>query len=183
MRRKSITSEMMKSYIADSLLLLMENKNFQDITIEEIVKKAGVNRSTYYRHFNKKEDVILYFLDNISRDIAEYEKVAFFSLEAHLTNIYAHYFEHKRQMLTIYRNGLSFLFFDTLKKYLEKAMHSSKQVPLQYNIAFHIGGTFNHFMLWFSRNMIDSPETMAKYMLDILSENYIHHIWGEQTKE
>lgn len=33
MRRKSTTTEMMKSYIVDSLLLLMEQKDFQDITI------------------------------------------------------------------------------------------------------------------------------------------------------
>lgn len=33
MRRKSTTTEMMKAYIADSLLILMANKTFEDITI------------------------------------------------------------------------------------------------------------------------------------------------------
>ena len=55
MRRKSTTSAMMKSFITESLLLLMNKKPFEEITVGEIVQKAGVNRSTYYRHFNRKE--------------------------------------------------------------------------------------------------------------------------------
>lgn len=47
MRKKNTTTEMMKGYIADSLLHLMSTKPYNDITIAEITKKAGVNRSTY----------------------------------------------------------------------------------------------------------------------------------------
>lgn len=181
MRRKSITSEMMKSYIADSLLILMETNDFQNITVGEIVKKAGVNRSTYYRHFDKKEDVILYFLDNISKDILEWENGKKLDFKEHLIKVYEHYYKHKKQMLTIYNSGLSTLFLDILKKYLGADEHKDKQISVQYDIAFHIGGTFNHFLLWFSRDMIDTPEVMAKYTLDVLPENYVHHIWGQRN--
>lgn len=176
MRRKSITSEMMKSYIAQSLLILMEKKDFQNITIGEIVKKAGVNRSTYYRHFNKKEDIIIYFLDNLSKTFLEWRKKQNLELEEYLTKMYEHYLKHKKQMLTIYKNGLSILLLDVLKKYLGGNDNKSKQISEQYNIAFHIGGTFNHFMLWFSRDMIDSPETMAKYTLEVLPFNNIFFV-------
>lgn len=178
MRRKSTTSEMMKSYIADSLLLLMEKKDFQNITIGEIVDKAGVNRSTYYRHFEKKEDVIIYFLDNLSKTILGWERTQNLNFEEYLIKMYEHYYRHKKQMLTIYRNGLSILFLDVMKKYLGGTTHTEKPTFMQYNIAFHIGGTFNHFMLWFSRDMIDTPETMAEYTLAVLPENYVDQIWG-----
>ena len=45
MRRKNLTSEMMMSYIAEALVLLMQQKPYSEITIGEITKKAGVNRS------------------------------------------------------------------------------------------------------------------------------------------
>ena len=51
----------MMEYITDALLLLMKHKNFNDITIGEITKKAGVNRSTYYRHFSTKESIIKFY--------------------------------------------------------------------------------------------------------------------------
>lgn len=62
---------MMKSYMVDALLILMSEKDFQSITVEEIAVKAGVNRSTYYRHFNGKEDIIFYFLDSVMREYLE----------------------------------------------------------------------------------------------------------------
>lgn len=178
MRRKSITSEMMKSYIVDALLILMKQKNYTDITVSEIVKKAGVNRSTYYRHFEAKEDIIKYFLDNISKDILEWDKAKENNFEEHLVNVYRHYYRHRKQMMTIYRNGLSILFLDILKKYLGADAHKDEEASIQYAIAFHIGGTFNHFMLWFSRDMSDSPEEMAAYTLAVLPDGLIDHIWN-----
>lgn len=171
---------MMKSFISESLLLILKQKPFDEITVGEIVDKAGVNRSTYYRHFNKKEDVILYFLDNVSKTILEWDKAKKTDFEDHLVNVYKHYYKHKRQMLTIYQNGLSILFLDVLKKYLGAEEHKGEQVSEQYAIAFHIGGTFNHFMLWFSRDMEDSPETMAKHTLTVLPEYYANHIWAKR---
>lgn len=178
MRRKSTTSDMMKSYIVDALLILMAQKDYTTITVGEIVEKAGVNRSTYYRHFEKKEDVIKYFLDKISEDILEWDKEKESSFEEHLLNVYRHYFKHKTQMLTIYKNQLSILFLDTLKKYLGAETHIDKPASIQYDIAFHIGGTFNHFMLWFSRDMRDSPEEMVTHTLAILPNSLIDQIWN-----
>lgn len=169
MRRKSITSEMMKSYIADSLLILMEHKAFQSISIGEITEKAGVNRSTYYRHFDKKEDVILYFLDHLSTTFLEWAGPQNLTLEDYLTKLYAHYLQNKKQMLTIYRNGLSVLFLDILQKCLGGENMKDKPISEQYDTAYHIGGTFNHFLLWFSRDMADPPETMARYTLAVLA--------------
>lgn len=168
----------MKSFIAESLLLLLEQQSFEEITVGEIVKKAGVNRSTYYRHFEKKEDVILYFLDCLSEDILEWDKEQKPDFHEHLINVYEHYYHHKRQMLTIYKNGLSHLFLDVLKKSLGPSEHSDISLDIQYNIAFHIGGTFNHFLLWLSRNMADSPEEMAKHTLAVLPEDLIDHLWN-----
>lgn len=176
MRRRSVTSDMMKSYIADSLLLLMEKREFQDITVGEIVEKAGVNRSTYYRHFSKKEDVILYFLDELSASFVAWEALQTLSFEEHLTKLYEHYAAHKTQMLTIYKSGLSSLFLEVLRKYLGGWEHTDKQPSEQYAIAFHLGGTFNQFMLWFSREMVDPPEVLAKYTLAVLSERSIPFI-------
>lgn len=169
---------MMKSYISDALLLLMEQKDYTNITVGEIVKKAGVNRSTYYRHFESKEDVVIYFLDTISRNIIEWDKAKESSFEEHLINVYKHYYAHKNQMLTIYRNRLSVLFLDILKKYLGAETHKDEQASLQYDIAFHIGGTFNHFMLWFSRDMVDSPEEMAAHTLAVLPASLIDNMWN-----
>ena len=40
-----------KHYIVEALGILLETKDFADITVKEIVEKAGVGRATFYRNF------------------------------------------------------------------------------------------------------------------------------------
>lgn len=54
MKRKNSETNLLKLYISEALILLLEKKEFSEITIKEITKKAGVNRSTYYRNFKSK---------------------------------------------------------------------------------------------------------------------------------
>ena len=48
--RNSITSSLM----VEALLLLLEKKEYDFITVKEICEKAGVNRSTFYMHYDTK---------------------------------------------------------------------------------------------------------------------------------
>lgn len=53
---------------------------------------------------------------------------------------------------------------------------------MQYHITFYIGGTFNHFLLWLSRDMADTPEEMANHTLAVLPEGLIEHM-SKVTKQ
>ena len=53
-----------KSWIFDSLMLLMEEKPYDSITVSDIADKAGVARPTFYRNFDDKDEVVLQYLNN-----------------------------------------------------------------------------------------------------------------------
>lgn len=180
MRRKSTTSEMMKSYIVDALLILMEEKDFQSIIIDELVKKAGVNRSTYYRHFNAKEDIIFYFLDSVMSEYLEKIRLQKPDLKTYLLNMFLHYQHYQKQMLVIYRAGLSMVFFKVLEKYFYSQIDTAKSPAEQYIVSFYIGGIFNHLLMWFSRDMQESPEQMTEYALLALPPQYIPYLTNPQ---
>ena len=176
MRSKSTTSEMMKSYIVDGLLLLMAEKEFQSITVGEIVTKAGVNRSTYYRHFNGKEDVIFYFLDSIMCEYLEKTKSQKLDLKSYLQNMFHHYLKYKKQILIIYNSGLSLILLNVLEKHFHSQIDTSKPIDEQYKVSFYIGGIFNHLQMWFSREMQESPETMTQYALTVLPSQFVPYL-------
>ena len=46
------------SLMDESLLLLLEQKDFDAITVKEICRKAGVNRSTFYLHYESLNDLL-----------------------------------------------------------------------------------------------------------------------------
>lgn len=46
------------SKMRSALITLLENKEFTDITIMDICNKAGVNRSTFYAHYDNTYDLL-----------------------------------------------------------------------------------------------------------------------------
>jgi AcrR family transcriptional regulator len=47
--------------LGDALVVLMHEKNFEEITVQDVLDRAGVGRSTFYVHYRDKDD--LFFSD------------------------------------------------------------------------------------------------------------------------
>lgn len=71
MRIKGLTGQQIQQYLTEALLILMETKDYGSISIGEIADKAGVNRSSYYRHFSGKEDILRFYLMTIMNEYQE----------------------------------------------------------------------------------------------------------------
>lgn len=46
-----------RSQVSGALVDLIKEKRFDDITVQNVIDRAGVGRSTFYSHFRGKEDV------------------------------------------------------------------------------------------------------------------------------
>ena len=55
----------------EALLLLLEKKDYEFITVTEICQKAGVNRSTFYLHYESMDDLLIETLDMINKKFHE----------------------------------------------------------------------------------------------------------------
>lgn len=54
-----------KECIESALILLMKEKPFSQITIQEIIRRAGVGRSSYYRNYATKDAILESRLDSL----------------------------------------------------------------------------------------------------------------------
>lgn len=55
-----------------ALIELLNKKEYEFITIKEICAKAGVNRSTFYLHYETKEDLLEECLENTNKNFLTY---------------------------------------------------------------------------------------------------------------
>lgn len=55
-----------------ALIELLNKKEYEFITIKEICAKAGVNRSTFYLHYESKEDLLEECLENTNKHFLTY---------------------------------------------------------------------------------------------------------------
>ena len=59
----------------DALLFLLQKKEYEYITVKEICLKAGVNRSTFYLHYEKIDDLLKEVIEVINKKFYSlYEK-------------------------------------------------------------------------------------------------------------
>ncbi|MGN1062232.1 MAG: TetR/AcrR family transcriptional regulator [Candidatus Scatosoma sp.] len=55
----------------EALLLLLQKKEYEYITVKEVCKKAGVNRSTFYLHYENMDDLLQESVETINRKFRE----------------------------------------------------------------------------------------------------------------
>lgn len=55
-----------------ALIQLLNKKDYDFITIKEICKKAGVNRSTFYLHYDNIDDLLYETIENLNKEFDSY---------------------------------------------------------------------------------------------------------------
>ena len=57
--------------LGDALIALVQEKPFESITVQDLLDRAGVGRSTFYAHFSDKDDLLLSDVDDFFRHMSE----------------------------------------------------------------------------------------------------------------
>ena len=155
-------TEALKDYITEALLILMEKKCFNAISIQEITKKAGVNRSTYYRNFHSKNDIIKYFFDKIHNEYYIKSKVGKITDVNTVYNLFNHYYKYKKELLLIHKNNLTYLILDSLNE-IFKITTKEQTYSETYKLYFYAGGIFNILLLWLSNGMKNKARHISEF--------------------
>jgi AcrR family transcriptional regulator len=71
-RRKKTDRRILRTRdtLGDALVALMHEKNFEQITVQEVLERAGVGRSTFYAHYRDKDDLFMSDLEEFLELIA-----------------------------------------------------------------------------------------------------------------
>ncbi len=145
-----------------ALLSLLKKKQFEYITVSEICKTAGVNRSTFYLHYETVGDLLLetarylidkflsYFLDdtaNISFNPydCELSELNFVS-NKYLTPYLTYIKENKEVFATVLSNGKAFGFEKTYMRLYENILnpvlerYSYPKEDRKYAMMYYLNG-------------------------------------------
>lgn len=181
MRTNTITP-LLKTCIARSLLLLLEEKNLDVISVKEIVERAGVNRSTYYRHFQSKTDVVRYFY---RQRLDEYLGTlpAAPEPEAYFAGMFESFLRYKRELLLLHSHGLSYLLLDEMNSRIPASLAGRKADAAALYCHYHLGGVFNSFCYWLRGEMCIPPARLAHLCVQILPADFQPQLLNQGTGE
>lgn len=163
-----LQSEISKKYIVEALILLMKKKEYSKITNKEITDKAGLSHITIYRNFKNKDEIIKYYLDEITNEFIESKKVNYDPnhFKEYLIILFTHLKDKEDIGLLLYKaNCIHFIKDEFDKIFFNKA----KSLKEQYNYFFISGGLYNVYYNWLISGCKETPEELADMFMDFFT--------------
>ena len=161
------TTVFLKECLADALITLLETKSIDKITIREIAGLAGVGRTTYFRNFSSKEEVLSFKLILLWEQWTEehgVEKKRQFNTDNALTFFRFNY--RIRPLLELlYRRNLQSALFRSFYDYMMPK--SSADLLDCYKSSFYSYGLFGLLDQWIVRGFRETPEQMNNIVLEL----------------
>ena len=107
-----------------ALGILLEHKRFEQITVQEIIDQADIGRSTFYAHFETKDELLKdmcrdifhhIFYEELPKEHEEAYAAGSANLEVKLGHVLWHLGEKRQNLKSILRSESSELFLNYLK--------------------------------------------------------------------
>ncbi|QMV44791.1 TetR/AcrR family transcriptional regulator [Cohnella cholangitidis] len=166
-RRVLKTRESLKKAVIE----LMTEKNFDDITIQDIADRANVNRGTIYLHFQDKFDLLDKLIETHFIELGEMDEWACKLDWADALVPYFEYFENNRLFFSTmlaskgapsFRTRLLASFMEGFKDEIDR--ESGKNTDLIDEVMLQYAGTAYVGVIewWIKSGMPYPPQVMAK---------------------
>ena len=172
--------------IFEAFSTLLSSKSYTRITIQEIIDQANIGRSTFYSHFETKDDLLKEMctdlFGHIFSESLNTERTHDFSLTggnpgSMITHILYHLRDNKKNITGILTCESGELFLRFFKQYLNQLIirhllvgveRKNTSAPEDF-LVNHIAGSFVEMVQWWiNNNMRQSPEEVAKYFLSVI---------------
>ena len=179
-----------------ALISLLEKKDFEYITIKEICEAAGVNRSTFYLHYENTADLLKettkYILDSfltyfsvnretitLKYNTCELKDLVFITPE-YLTPYLTYIKENQRIFKTsikhlgsmnfdkVYNKMFEFIFNPVLERF------SFPEEDREYVLKFYLTGITAIVMEWLKKDCKDSIEDISRIIIQcVIGQNRV----------
>lgn len=170
----------------EALLLLLEQKEYEFITVKEICAKAGVNRSTFYLHYQSIDELLFETIEMINKKFnssfnnkklnpQNLKKEELFLIEDSYLIPYLHFIkENKKVYKLIHTNPFIFrkqqafdkLYNELFSVILDK--YGVKEDEKEYIFAFFSFGLVAVIQKWIENDCKDDINKMAELMKKVI---------------
>ncbi len=172
-RRQRKTREAIFSAFSD----LLQHRRYENITVQDIIDKADVGRSTFYSHFETKDALLKAVCSDIFEhifkgDLCDYPGKTV-SLEEKLAHILWHLKDHKKDIMGLLCCESADLFMGYITDYLTElfSLHLAdfkKDVSEEF-LLLHLVSSFCAVIKWCSNKKTDfSPEDTARDFMKLV---------------
>jgi AcrR family transcriptional regulator len=163
--KKDRRSQRTRHLLSAALVELIREKDYNAITVSDIIERANIGRSTFYAHYRDKDDLFVGEMDRVievlSQRVPSQEEIPFFPSLGLFRHVGEEYELYKALVWTPGIDLLMKHMQKSLGQRIERGLARSGQefdIPLPILAGF-VAGTFLTLLKWWLENKpIYSPE-------------------------
>lgn len=176
--KHEVTSMYTKTALSNALKKRMETKPFSKITVSEIIADCGLNRKTFYYHFEDMRDLLRWTLRHEAINVVESFDFATDNKEAILFVV--DYLEQNQHMLNCVYDAvgsgeLRMFLYEDFKKIARKIITTAenqlgKRISEEYKdllASFYTDGIVGIIILWLNGKFKLDKSSAVKYVMEI----------------
>jgi transcriptional regulator, tetR family len=160
--------------IYTAFLQLLNQKDYESITVQEIIDLADVGRSTFYSHYESKE----LLLDELCRYLFHhlFERVGNLTIEEYLTHIFSHFKKNQDHVTSLLFSKNDY-FLRQLQKELEHHVYpmvakdlqvSYPSIPASYLKHFVVTNFIETLTWWLKKGKSYKEDQVVRFYLDVI---------------
>lgn len=170
-----------KDAIAAALVRLMQGKRLEQITVQEIAKQAWVGRSTFYRNFESKEDVLRFYIRTLfDAGTRNEEPYSDDHLRAFVVSQFRLCREHKDFFAALQKNGLLHLLYQQGTLITRDNIEKFGLYQNPYQAVFFSSAAVGVMIQWIEGGFQENEQTMADIFIYLMDG---HHRSGRVQAE
>lgn len=169
--------------VYQSFACLLKEKGYENLSVNDLIKKAEISRSTFYAHFKSTKDVLSSFCDSIFDHVFslklekeaghDFSKSRLLSPTRYLTHIFYHFYEDRDLISSILNSEGSYVFLDELKRrslpfmndLIEEGYIKYDDIPSSMVLTVTTESFAALLSSWVKDGCLSNPEQMCGYFL------------------
>jgi len=184
--------------LGDALIELVQEKPFDEITVQDVLDRAGVGRSTFYTHYSDKDDLFTSEADeffaaistHLSRRNDPSDRVAM------VREFFAHFAEMKQFITALVASGRFHSHMELGREHFARGIEQrlaelprGRSIPAAQRAAFahaHAGALLALLQWWIDHGMRETPAQMDDiFHRMVWGDTYSNNGWtgGHETIE
>jgi AcrR family transcriptional regulator len=181
-----------KKALKDAIILLMHQKDFKEIYITDIVQLADVNRGTFYKHYQYKEDLLKEIKEDVITDLIASYRNPYKDIETFEVNKLASsaikVFDHVSKYANFYSliiqsnalEGFQFRICTVLKGLALQDLNDylpNPKINRELHASYQAYALLGLIIEWINEGFKYSSSYMAEQLLEIINSNLSNAVY------
>lgn len=146
-------------HLTSAMLALLKEKPVAEISISELCGMAGVGRTSFYRNYEEKEDIIKAHIGHLFQDWMDTcKRTPGLSIRDTVRIVFSHFEENRDFYSLLNERGLVYLLKDMILDLC--GFNPDQEMAAAYSSAYAAFFLYGWIEVWFRRGMRDTAEEL-----------------------